>query len=113
MARIMNRKLRYSRQAPILQRNKQAKAIDFWRVHMTTATITQAQDKGLRHQFAALASDMLAFCHQLYAAYGGSPRPTRREEKKMTPAQLNALADQFEAYSPSLSAEIRNLVTRG
>jgi hypothetical protein len=39
--------------------------------------------------------------------------PAPRAEKKMTPAQLNELADRFEAYSPSLSAEIRNLALRG
>jgi hypothetical protein len=81
---------------------------------MTAATITQTQDKGLRHQFAGIASNVQEFCRKLYAAYGGNLGPsTPRREKKMTPAQLNALADRFEAYSPNLSAELRNLASRG
>jgi hypothetical protein len=80
---------------------------------MTAATITQTQDKGLRQLFAGFASDALDFCRQLWAAYGGSMGPAPGAEKKMTPAQLNELADRFEAYSPSLSAEIRNLALRG
>jgi hypothetical protein len=70
---------------------------------MSTATITQAQDKGLRHQFADIAADVLGFCRKLLP----------RREKKMSSAQLNALADRFEAYAPNLSAEIRNLASRG
>jgi hypothetical protein len=81
---------------------------------MSTATITQAQDKGLRHQFADFASDVLEFCRKLYAAHGGFMAPVLpRREKKMSSAQLNALADRFEAYSPNLSAEIRHLASRG
>jgi hypothetical protein len=77
---------------------------------MSTATITQAQDKGLRHQFAGITSDVLAFCRKLYGGKGPS-RP--RAEKKMSPTQLEELADRFEAYSPSLSVELRFLASRG
>jgi hypothetical protein len=80
---------------------------------MTAATITQTQDKGLRQQFAGFASDVLDFCRQLYGAYGGSIGPAPRAERKMTAAELEELADRFEAYSPSLSAEIRTLASRG
>lgn len=82
---------------------------------MSAATITQAQDKGLRHQFADLGNGILDFCRKLYAAYGGTiGKPGKpRAEKKMSPAQLNDLADRFEAYSPNLSAELRFLASRG
>jgi hypothetical protein len=77
---------------------------------MSTATITQAQEKGLRHQFADAAGSVLDFCRKLYAAYGGTIGP--RLENQMSPAQLNALAQRYEAYSPSLAAEICNLAAR-
>jgi hypothetical protein len=81
---------------------------------MSTATITQAQGKGLRHQFADIASDALEFCRKLYAAHGGFMAPVLpRGEKKMSSAQLAALADRFEAYAPNLADEIRFMASRG
>jgi hypothetical protein len=82
---------------------------------MSTATITQAQDKGLRHQFAAMSGAALDFCRKLYAAHGGSTgKPTGQgREKRMSARELLLLADRFEAYSPSVSAELRNLASRG
>jgi hypothetical protein len=82
---------------------------------MSTATITQAQDKGLRHQIEAMTRAVQDFCHKLYAAHGGNTgRPaTPVREKRMSARELLALADRFEAYSPSLSAELRNLASRG
>jgi hypothetical protein len=80
---------------------------------MSTATITHAQDQGLRHQFTDAAASVLDFCRKLYAAYGGNIGPVApRGEKKMTATQLNELADRFEAYSPNLAAEIRTLAAR-
>jgi hypothetical protein len=111
MAGITNGKFCYCRAALILHRNIIAFR-KFLEIHMTTATITHAQDKGLRHQFADAAGNVLDFCRKLYAAYGGNIGPAPRREKKMSPAQLLELADRFEAYSPTLSAEIRSLAAR-
>jgi hypothetical protein len=36
-----------------------------------------------------------------------------RGEKKMSSAQLAALADRFEAYAPNLADEIRFMASRG
>jgi hypothetical protein len=72
-------------------------------IHMTTATITQAQDA---------FGGVLDFCRKLYAAFGGHIGPTPRREKQMSASQLLDLADKFEAYSPTLSAEIRSLAAR-
>jgi hypothetical protein len=38
---------------------------------MSTATITQAQNKGLRHQFADGFGKIRDFAVELYAAHGG------------------------------------------
>jgi hypothetical protein len=82
---------------------------------MSTATLTQAQDKGLRHQFAAMSSAALDFCHKLYAAHGGNTgKPAAQgRDKRISARELLSLADRFEGYSPSLSAELRNLASRG
>jgi hypothetical protein len=45
---------------------------------MTAARIIRAQKKGLRHQFAGVASNMAQFCRQLYVAFGGSIGPGAR-----------------------------------
>jgi hypothetical protein len=79
----------------------------------TAATITQAQDKGLRHQFVGVASEVLEFCRKLYAAHGGHTAPAMSRGVNMKrPAQVVTLADRFEQYSPALSAEIRQLASR-
>jgi hypothetical protein len=67
-------------------------------IHMTTATITQAQDKGLRHQFDSIGS-VSGFCRGLWTAFGGK-------------LGTEELAVRFEAYSPSLAAELRTLDKR-
>jgi hypothetical protein len=79
---------------------------------MTVATITQAQDKGLRHQFAGVASDVLEFCRKLYTAHGGAVAKASHGQQVSAP-QVAALAARFEQYAPSLSAEIRLLASRG
>jgi len=38
---------------------------------MNTATITQAQSKGLRHQFADILGTIRDFAIELYTAHGG------------------------------------------
>lgn len=81
---------------------------------MTVATITQAQFKGLRHQFAGIAGGLLEFCRKLYAAHGGaSVMRSARSGKQLNQGHLATLADRFEQYSPSLATEIRILALRG
>jgi hypothetical protein len=79
---------------------------------MSAATITQAQDKGLRHQFDALLGNVRKFAVELYAAHGGWLAPAVRA-KRQGQAGVLSLADQAEAHSPSLSAELRFLASRG
>lgn len=38
---------------------------------MNAATITQAQNKGLRHQFAGIFGTIRGFAIELYTAHGG------------------------------------------
>jgi hypothetical protein len=81
---------------------------------MTVATITQAQDKGLRHQFAGIISDVLEFCRELYTAHGGLRAAAKaRRAQEMRSPQVAALADRFEQYAPSLSLELHFLASRG
>lgn len=79
---------------------------------MSAATITQAQDKGLRHQFDALLGNVRNFAAGLYAAHGGWLAPAARTGRQGN-ASVMSLADQAEAHSPSLSAELRFLASRG
>lgn len=65
---------------------------------MTAATITQAQDKGLRHQFGALLGNVRDFAVGLYAAHGGWLAP--------------ATHDQAQTCS-NPSTELRYLASRG
>jgi hypothetical protein len=78
---------------------------------MSAATITQAQDKGLRHQFEALLGNVRSFAAGLYAAHGGWLAPGARAGQQG--ATVMSLADQAEAHSPSLSTELRFLASRG
>lgn len=79
---------------------------------MSTATITQAQDKRLRHQFADSIARIREFAIELFVAHGGwfvqdadrSARKSRRE--------LLSLAAAAESHSPSLSAELRHLASK-
>lgn len=79
---------------------------------MTTATITQAQDKGLRHQFGALLDAVRDFSAGLYAAHGGWLQ-RRAGGLDQGRRQLMALAADAAPYSPNLSAELRNLASKG
>jgi hypothetical protein len=77
---------------------------------MSAATITQAQDKGLRHQISALLDSARDLAEQLYVAHGGwfAPRAPQTER-----ASVASLAEQAESHSPGLSAELRFLASRG
>ena len=83
---------------------------------MSSATITQAQGKGLRHQLADVGSALRRFAAGLYAAHGGwaaaeTAAPAQAKQNSRT--RLMSLAAQAEAHSPALSAELRNLASRG
>lgn len=68
MESIINLKFIYDAVVPILHSN----TTDFLpEMTMNTATITQAQDKGLRHQFADLFGKIREFAIELYEAHGG------------------------------------------
>jgi hypothetical protein len=87
---------------------------------MNAATITQAQDKGLRHQFADLFGAVGSFSAQLFAAHGGwlAARKERAERasyavaEREGRAELFALAANAEKHSPNLAAELRWLACR-
>jgi hypothetical protein len=86
---------------------------------MSTASITQAQGKGLRQFFADAATVVRDFSVALYAARDrefvarqAAPALSAREVQKSRRTLLS-LAAQSEAHSPSLAAELRNLANRG
>jgi hypothetical protein len=83
---------------------------------MSSVTITQAQGKGLRHQLADAASALRRFANELYAAHGGwaaAGNAVTAQAKRKSRNRLMSLAEQAEAHSPALSAELRNLASRG
>jgi hypothetical protein len=114
MPSITNQKFLYSPEASILHRNI---TVFVGERKMSAATITQAQDKGLRHQFSALAASVRDFATELFAAHGGWLAPATKaaflRTKLESRARLVALASQAEAHSPSLSNELRQFASRG
>jgi hypothetical protein len=76
---------------------------------MSTATITQAQDKGLRQQFADSLGTIRDFAVALYAAHGGWIAQGASQNGR---DQLMSLAAAAESHSPALSAELRNLASK-
>ena len=76
---------------------------------MSTATITQAQNKGLRHQFADTIASIRNFAVELYAAHGGWVAQAGSQDAR---AQLLSLAAAAESHSPALSAELRNFASK-
>lgn len=83
---------------------------------MSSATITQAQGKALRHQLADPGSALRRFAAALYAAHGGwaTARPAvSPQARQKSRTRLLSLAAQSDAHSPALSAELRNLASRG
>ena len=82
---------------------------------MSAATITQAQDKGLRHQ-SGLFATIRQFCEQLYVAHGGwllGARKDAAQQARVARNELLSLAAQSESFSPNLAAELRHLANRG
>ncbi|CAH0165648.1 hypothetical protein SRABI118_00871 [Massilia sp. Bi118] len=79
---------------------------------MSTATITQAQDKGLRHQFAETARTIRAFAIELYVAHGGWFSHDAKRAEQTSRRQLLSLAAAAESHSPALSAELRNFASK-
>lgn len=83
---------------------------------MSSATITQAQGKGLRHQIADVGSALRRFAAALFAAHGGwtaAEPAVSAQAKQNSRSRLMSLAAQSEAHSPALSAELRNLASKG
>jgi hypothetical protein len=85
---------------------------------MSTATITQAQNKGLRHQFADSIAKIRDFAIELYAAHGGWFVHDAGQPASVAIARQNArremlsLAADAESHSPALSAELRNIASK-
>jgi hypothetical protein len=87
---------------------------------MNAATITQAQDKGLRHQFADLFATVRGFSEQLFVAHGGwlAARKARASKtsyavaEREARAELFALAADADKHSPNLAAELRSFANR-
>ena len=87
---------------------------------MNAATITQAQDKGLRHQFADLFASVRGFSEQLFVAHGGwlaackarAGKASYAVAERESRAELFALAADAEQHSPNLAAELRWLANR-
>jgi hypothetical protein len=79
---------------------------------MSTATIIQAQNKGLRHQFADSIAKIREFAVELYAAHGGWITQADAKRAQDGRRQLLSLAAAAESHSPALSAELRNLASK-
>jgi hypothetical protein len=79
---------------------------------MSTATITQAQSKGLRHQFADAAGRIRAFAIELYVAHGGWFAHDAKRGAQASRRELLSLAADAESHSPSLSAELRHFASK-
>ncbi|MFC5476829.1 hypothetical protein [Massilia suwonensis] len=87
---------------------------------MNAATITQAQEDGLRHQSTGLFATVRSFAEQLFVAHGGwlAARKERAAQasyavaERAGRAELFAMAAQAEKHSPNLAAELRWLANR-
>ena len=89
---------------------------------MTTASITQAQGKGLRQFFAEAANAVRDFSVAMYAARDRefaaretnlfTAKTETPRERQQSIAKLMALASQSETLSPSLAAELRHIAGR-
>lgn len=88
---------------------------------MNTATIHSASSSTLRSQFANLRRALGEFSSALHAAQAREfavadpvmPVAVSARAKQTARAHLFSLASQHEQHSPSLSAELRNLASRG
>jgi hypothetical protein len=79
---------------------------------MSTATITQAQDKGLRHQFADSIGKIREFAIELFVAHGGWFVQDAGRSAQKSRRELMSLAAAAESHSPALSAELRNFASK-
>lgn len=79
---------------------------------MSTATITQAQDKGLRHQFADSIGKIRDFAIELFVAHGGWFVHDADRSAQKGRRELMSLAAAAESHSPALSAELRNFASK-
>ena len=77
---------------------------------MNAATITQAQNDGLRHHTTDLFATVRSFCEELFTAHGGWF--TRSSDELAGRNEMLALAAESEAHSPSLAAELRYFANR-
>lgn len=77
---------------------------------MNAATITQAQNEGLRHQTTDLFATVRSFCEQLFAAHGGWF--ARNSDELAGRREMMALAAESDAHSPNLAAELRYFANR-
>jgi hypothetical protein len=81
---------------------------------MNIATITQAQDKGLRHQFADAFGKIRDFAIELYTAHGGwfvtdAAQPASgalARSKQQSLAHMMILGTACENYAPALAADM-------
>lgn len=87
---------------------------------MNAATITQAQEQGLRHQPGGLFATIRSFSEQLFVAHGGwlTARKERAQRvsyavaERAGRAELFAMAADADKHSPNLAAELRWLANR-
>jgi hypothetical protein len=72
---------------------------------MNTATITQAHDKGLRHQLADTFGKIRDFAIGLYAAHGGwFAHGAARDKQNLT--HMMILGTACEHYAPVLATDM-------
>lgn len=89
---------------------------------MSTASITQAQGKGLRQFIAEAVSAVRDFSIAMYAARDrefavreinlATPQIETPRERQRNLRTLLSLASQSETLSPSLAAELRHIAGR-
>jgi hypothetical protein len=87
---------------------------------MSTATITKAQGKGLRHYFGDLSRAVSTFAAALYAAQGrqfmtqeAATKPLSARARENSRSTLFSMANECQDIAPSLSAELRYLASKG
>jgi hypothetical protein len=81
---------------------------------MNTATITQAQNQGLRHHFADAFGKIRNFAIELYTAHGGwfvteAAQPASgalARTKQQSLAHMLVLGTACEHYAPALAADM-------
>jgi hypothetical protein len=81
---------------------------------MNTATITQAQSKGLRHHFADVVAKVRGFAIEMYTAHGGwfvvdaaQPASGALARQKQTRSMI--LGASYENYGPALAADLNRI----